>query len=125
VNGGIEVSMRSLEHGGVSAKTVNGSITAALSRGIDADLDAQTVSGRVNTDFPVQMVGRISSRHVKAKIGSGGHTVNLRTVNGSINIEEWNADPDPNVEPAIAPVPAIPPTPAKPARPARTAVQPR
>ncbi|MBI1967552.1 MAG: DUF4097 family beta strand repeat protein [Gemmatimonadetes bacterium] len=89
VNGSIDVTMGALAPvGDVELKTVNGSITAALPPNLNADLDAQTVSGRVNTDFPLQVVGRISSRHVQAKIGSGGRQLNLRTVNGSIDIQE-------------------------------------
>lgn len=120
VNGGIRVAMDALTGtGDVSLKTVNGSITAELPRGLNALLDAQTMNGRVNTAFPLQVTGRISSRHVQARIGDGGRQLNLETVNGSIDIQESGA---------AAPLPEAPARPARPARraaPAATVVQPR
>lgn len=123
VNGGIHVIIQALgPSGDVALKTVNGSISAALPANLNADLEAETMTGRVNTDFPLQVVGRISQRHVQAKIGSGGRRLTLRTVNGSINIQEAHPAG------ALPPAPPTAPTPARPARTARTArttVQPR
>jgi DUF4097 and DUF4098 domain-containing protein YvlB len=105
VNGSIDVRMDALTASGdVALKTVNGSITAALPARLNADLDAQTVTGRVNTDFPLQVVGRISSRHVRATIGSGGRKLSLQTVNGSIEIQDASAGAAPE-----SPKPPLPP----------------
>jgi len=107
VNGGIDATIEDLgPDGDVTLKTVNGSISLALPAGLNADLDAQTVAGRVNTDFPVQVAGRISSRHVQAKIGTGGRRVELRTVNGSIDLQESGAAVPEPPEPVVAPRPA-------------------
>ena len=109
VNGSIDVRMDELAAtGDIALKTVNGSITAAFPAGLDADLDAQTVTGRVNTGFPLQVVGRISSRHVRATIGSGGRQVNLRTVNGSIEIQEAGGAAAPAIPPAAPSAPVQP-----------------
>lgn len=118
VNGGIDAIIEDLgASGDVALRTVNGSISVALPHGLNADLDAQTVSGRVNTDFPVQVAGRISARHVQAKIGTGGRRVELRTVNGSIELQEAG-------NPAEPPVPVVAPRPARPARAPRAATAP-
>lgn len=89
VNGSIRVAMDALApgEGDVELETVNGSVTATLPAGLGAELDAQTVNGRVATDFPLEVTGRINPRHIKATIGSGGRLLKLSTVNGSINIQ--------------------------------------
>jgi hypothetical protein len=76
----------------VELKTVNGSITAVLPPDINADLDASTVSGRVSTDLPIQLVGRVTPRAVRARIGKGGRRLALSTVNGSIEIMQHEQD---------------------------------
>jgi hypothetical protein len=88
VNGSIEAIMESLTSGDIRLTTVNGSVMAALPRSINANIDAQTVNGRVETDFPVKMSGKISTRHLRGTIGTGGATLKLVTVNGSINLHE-------------------------------------
>ena len=88
VNGSIEAIMESLTSGDVKLTTVNGSVMAAVPRSINAIIDAETVNGRVETDFPVKISGKISTRHLRGQIGSGGPTLKLVTVNGSIGLHE-------------------------------------
>ena len=88
VNGSIEAIMESLTSGDVKLTTVNGSVMAGLPRTINANIDAETVNGRVETDFKVKVNGKISSRHLRGVIGSGGPTLKLITVNGSIGLHE-------------------------------------
>ena len=88
VNGSIEAIMESLSSGDVRLTTVNGSVTAGLPRSINANIDASTVNGRVETDFPVKISGKISTRHLRGTIGTGGPTLKLVTVNGSIGLHE-------------------------------------
>ena len=94
--------------GPIDARTVNGSIHAALpsedsgdtvylsdqwnGSGIDvsmsastnAQLAAHTVSGDVRVDFPID--GVIGSRIVRGTIGHGGRELRLRTVSGAIHV---------------------------------------
>ena len=88
VNGSIEAIMESLTSGDVELTTTNGSVMAGLPRTINANIDAETVNGRVETDFPVKISGKISTRHLRGTIGSGGSTLKLVTVNGSIALHE-------------------------------------
>jgi len=101
VNGSIEASMDALTGGDIELQTVNGTVTAILPRSLNAIVDAETVNGRVDTDFPMQITGKISPRHVRGTIGTGGMTLKLNTVNGSVMIRR----PDGNTPtPAVAPV---------------------
>ena len=106
VNGSIEANMQTLTSGDVRLTTVNGSVSAGLPPQINANIDAETVNGRVQTDFPVKIVGKISPRHLRGTIGTGGATLKLLTVNGSITLHE--ADANPNPQPHAAPAPEAP-----------------
>ena len=113
VNGSIEANMQTLTSGDVRLTTVNGSVTAGLPLQLNANIDAETVNGRVETDFPVKIVGKISPRHLRGTIGSGGATLKLVTVNGSITLHEAEADPNPNPTPHSHRAPVAPRHPAR------------
>ncbi|MBI5710406.1 MAG: hypothetical protein HZC42_08910 [Candidatus Eisenbacteria bacterium] len=66
--------------------TVNGSITLDLSAHTDADVQAGTVNGGIETDFPITVQGRFNHRHLEGRIGKGGPRLELSTVNGSIRL---------------------------------------
>ena len=74
-------------------------MSAGLPTHINANIDAETVNGRVQTDFPVKIVGKISPRHLRGTIGTGGATLKLITVNGSITLHEADMNPNPNPNP--------------------------
>jgi len=103
VNGSIEANMEDLMEGDVQLSTVNGSVTAGLPLRINANIDAVTVNGRVDTDFPVKIMGKLSPKHLRGTIGSGGPTLKLSTVNGSIMLHEADASPHPH--PVVTPHP--------------------
>jgi hypothetical protein len=106
VNGGIDVTTS----GVVEAETVNGRITARIGRAdwtgtlgfktvnggisltapgdLSADLDASAVNGGIDSDFPVTVNGRIDRQHLRGRIGTGGRTLELDTVNGGIEIKK-------------------------------------
>ena len=106
VNGSVEAAMDALTGGDIELETVNGAVTAVLPSRLNAVVDAATVNGRVETDFPLAVTGKISPRHVRGTIGSGGMTLKLNTVNGSVTIRR-----------ADAAAPAAPRRPAPPPRP--------
>ena len=103
LNGSIEAAMDALTGGDIELETKNGSITAVLPSSLNAVVDASTMNGRVETDFPLQLTGKISPRHVRGTIGSGGMTLRLSTINGSVMIRR------PDGRPVVAPEAPIPP----------------
>jgi len=66
--------------------TVNGSVTVLLPAGANADVEAATVNGSLESDFPLTIQGRFSNRRMRGTIGDGGHLLKLETVNGSVTI---------------------------------------
>jgi len=89
VNGSIDAAVgRSDWAGSAHFETVNGAISLSLPEGTNADLSASTVNGGIDTDFPITVQGRINRRHLEGTIGSGGRELELKTVNGSIEIRK-------------------------------------
>ncbi|HEY7877922.1 MAG TPA: DUF4097 family beta strand repeat-containing protein [Gemmatimonadaceae bacterium] len=90
VNGDLRVSMDALTgDGDLNYETVNGSITVHLPSHLDANVDMQTVNGSLTSDFPLTLTGRINPRrHLSATIGNGGRHINLKTVNGNVELRK-------------------------------------
>lgn len=104
VNGSITTALAAAgEAHEVELKTVNGSITVRVPADINAQLEASTVNGKVHSELPLQVMGRINPRRLEATIGRGGTPLRLKTVNGSVTLG--------TLEPA-EPVAPAPPTPA-------------
>jgi len=86
VNGSITATLRSLGTGPLHFETVNGGITLTLPGDLSADLEAKTVNGSIQSDFAITVQGRMNPREVSGRIGQGGRTLELETVNGSIRL---------------------------------------
>jgi hypothetical protein len=68
--------------------TVNGSITVELPAGAGCELEATTLNGEVETDFPITVSGRMGHRRLHGTLGDGGGRLEAETVNGSIHLLE-------------------------------------
>jgi len=87
VNGSIEARLGRADGAEpLSFETVNGRIEVELPEGASADVDARTVNGSIDSDFPLEMRGRWSNKRASGPIGDGGRELELRTVNGSIRL---------------------------------------
>ncbi len=71
----------------LSIKTVNGSIDVTLPPSASTTVDAETVNGRIESDFAVDGM-KATKRHLTGTIGGGGRALSLETVNGSIQINQ-------------------------------------
>ena len=87
VNGSIRARAASLADGApVELRTVNGSVTAELPTALDAEVRLSTVNGHIATDYPIQFSGKADRRDIRGTIGQGGRTVELKTVNGAVEL---------------------------------------
>jgi DUF4097 and DUF4098 domain-containing protein YvlB len=87
VNGALQADFNSLNNvRDISLKSVNGSIALALPPSPNADIEANTVSGSIRTDFPLEVRGHFVGKSVNGKLGSGGTRIEMSNVNGSIRI---------------------------------------
>jgi DUF4097 and DUF4098 domain-containing protein YvlB len=88
VNGSLRAEFASLEGvTEVKLDSVNGSASVTLPKDAGARIDADTVNGRISVDQSVKL-GKVGRRTFTGQIGTGGPTIELETVNGSISIKE-------------------------------------
>ena len=73
--------------GSMAASSTNASIDLTLPADFAGQLDAESQRGRVHSDFPVPVVGKIK-KQLKGEVGGGGDAVvKLRSTNGSIRLK--------------------------------------
>jgi hypothetical protein len=82
VNGNVVVLSRA---GNVAATTVNGSVTAFLVEPVHATLDLYA-SGRLRSEFPIQVTHTLRLGRIQGSIGGGGRKVELRAMRGDIHL---------------------------------------
>jgi len=87
-NGDIRVELRQLLEGGpMSLETVNGSVLLGLPAGATADLKVLSMNGEVYSELPVpRTAGALAPHAFKAKLGTGGAEISVRTINGGIRL---------------------------------------
>ncbi len=89
VNGGVRARMRTFgDTGEVSLFTVNGAVAAELPPRLDADVEATTVNGSIDTDYPLSVTGKYMAHKLRGTLGNGGRRVHITTVNGSITLKK-------------------------------------
>ena len=74
------------KQGDVMLRTVNGGLKLHLPDNVNADVKASSMNGNIRTDFPITVQGQFVSRKLSGRIGAGGTSIDLETVNGSIDI---------------------------------------
>lgn len=68
--------------------SVNGDVRVALPADAGFDLDASTVNGDIQSDFPVTVSGRLRRQQLRGRIGGGGPRLGLTTVNGGVRVSK-------------------------------------
>lgn len=87
VSGDVDVVVSQLSGDGpLTFKSVSGDVTVAVPAGLDADFSMSTVSGDLETDFPLTLNGRMGRRSIHASIGKGGRELSVSTVSGSVRL---------------------------------------
>jgi DUF4097 and DUF4098 domain-containing protein YvlB len=87
VNGSINASMdRAMWPNGGKFTTVNGAVTLRLPTAVNANVRLSTVSGGIQSDFPVQLSDDPGPKHAEGVLGGGGQRLDVTTVNGSISL---------------------------------------
>ncbi len=78
-----------LETGGrYSLKSHSGDVRMSLPADAAFSFDAETFSGDVDSDFKIEVSGKISPREVHGTINGGGAEVRLSTFSGSIDLKK-------------------------------------
>lgn len=86
VNGSITIDYDSLPEGTkVLLDSVNGSCRIKLPKDASFNLEADNVNGRVSCDLPITLE-KTGRHHLRGKVGNGGASVRLDSVNGSLRV---------------------------------------
>lgn len=98
VNGSLDVSSISgrlnatlvfLSPQGIHIKSVSGSVELGFKSEVNADFNAESVSGQVYLDVPnVSRDSEERSSNVRARIGAGGSPITISSVSGNIRVKQ-------------------------------------
>lgn len=87
VSGNVDVVVTALTgEGPLEFNSVSGNVTAELPRNVNADVSMRTVSGTLDSDFPLTLSGRMSRSRLEARIGNGGRELEVHTVSGDVRL---------------------------------------
>lgn len=90
VNGNIKAIVKEASLDSMEFKNVNGNIDLQIQGDLDADLEASAVRGTITIDdqFGVPVQKQVVGQKASGQIGSGGTSLKLTTVNGSIKLSK-------------------------------------
>jgi DUF4097 and DUF4098 domain-containing protein YvlB len=88
LSGGITYDGQVSAGGKYTLETLSGSVELVIPANSAFELDADTFSGHIQTDFPITMSGIISPRELRGVVNNGGASVRLKTFSGSIHIRK-------------------------------------
>ena len=71
-----------------SVRAEDGRIRLALPEGFAADLNVRADDGSIEIDQPVMIDGKFSNRELSTKLNGGGHSLRVRSHDGSVRITE-------------------------------------
>ena len=86
VNGRVQVALPKRGAKRVELEAVNGELELRMAEGTGAQVRADTVSGKIRSDFPLSQRDEVVGSHATGTIGDGSVAVELSTVNGPIRI---------------------------------------
>ncbi|HJP92398.1 MAG TPA: DUF4097 family beta strand repeat-containing protein [Pyrinomonadaceae bacterium] len=87
VSGGLKATLVSLSPQGIHIKSVSGSVEIGFKSEVNADFNAEGVSGQVYLEVPnVIRDSEAKSPDVRARIGAGGTPITISSVSGNIRL---------------------------------------
>jgi len=87
VSGSVNTTLASLNPQGIQIKSVSGSVEIGFKTDVNADFNADSVSGKVYLDIPnVIRDSEEKSSNVRARIGAGGTPITIFSVSGNIRL---------------------------------------
>jgi putative adhesin len=89
VNGKIVATFsRAVWEGSMEVQTVNGSVTLTFPADLSAEVSGETVSGGIQSDFPITVEKGFGPKSFSGRIGAGGRRLKVETVNGAIVLKK-------------------------------------
>ena len=88
VSGNITYAGKIKAGGRYELKAHSGDVRMTIPADSAFDFEANTFSGDIDSDFEIQVVGKISPREIHGTVGKGGATVTLKSFSGSIDLKK-------------------------------------
>ena len=86
-NGNVHLELAHLrQQNDAIAETTNGSLILAVPSDTQADLEARCLNGNFYSELPLSVESTQRPREIHGKLGGGGASIHLRTVNGGIRL---------------------------------------
>jgi hypothetical protein len=87
VSGSVKTTLVSLSPEGIRINSVSGSVEIAFKSDVNAEFNAQGISGQVYLDVPnVIRESEEKSPNVRARIGGGGTSITVTSVSGNVRL---------------------------------------
>lgn len=87
-SGDIEARIQILPSKYYYIETISGDIYLYVPKDTQADLEVETTSGEINLNIPMTLQS-VSRQSISGTLGSGGGRVEISTISGDINLEEY------------------------------------
>jgi len=88
ISGNIVYRGQVLQDGTYKFSSHSGEVKLYLPADSSFDLEASSFSGSVTTDFPVEVVGKLSGKTIQGKVGKGGAEVSAKAFSGNVEIRK-------------------------------------
>jgi DUF4097 and DUF4098 domain-containing protein YvlB len=88
VSGNITYAGKIKAGGRYEIKTHSGDVRMTIPADSAFDFEANTFSGDIDSDFEIQVVGKISPREIHGTVGKGGATVVLKSFSGNVELKK-------------------------------------
>ena len=85
-SGGVDLRMANSPKS-LDVESGSGTVTLTLPSTLDAEVDIQTGSGGIDSDFPVQ-VNRVERRHLRGRVGTGNGLIRVDTGSGGVRLRK-------------------------------------
>jgi DUF4097 and DUF4098 domain-containing protein YvlB len=88
VSGNITYTGAIKEGGRYEIKTHSGDVRMVIPSGSSFDLEANTFSGDIDSDFEITVSGKMSPREIHGTVGKGGATIILKSFSGNVDLKK-------------------------------------
>jgi hypothetical protein len=88
ISGSIRYQGKISSEGKYSLKTTSGQVVMTLPSDSSFEFEAETFSGHVDSDFPIQVSGKIGPREIRGVVNKGGAYISLSCFSGSIILKK-------------------------------------
>ncbi|RFT17107.1 MAG: hypothetical protein OP8BY_1049 [Candidatus Saccharicenans subterraneus] len=88
ISGTVEYRGQLLPDGNYRFTSHSGEVRLYLPADSSFNLEASSFSGTVSTDFPVEVMGKLSGKSIQGRVGKGGAEVVAKAFSGSVEIRK-------------------------------------